>query len=67
MAKTIQETAFAICERVAEAQTLLNDHIEGGKHSAETVVAKLNALLSEAGLLRAMWQIGYFPVERRRR
>jgi hypothetical protein len=29
-----------ICERVAEVQALLDDHISGGKHSAADVVVK---------------------------
>jgi hypothetical protein len=58
----IQRHTFDICERVAEAQTLLNDHVGGGMHTAAELVAKINALLSEEGLLRAMWEVGYFPV-----
>jgi hypothetical protein len=38
---------WAICERVAEVQALLDDHIAGGKHSA---------------LLRAMFDVGYLPL-----
>ena len=38
---------WAICERVAEVQALLDDHIAGGKHSAADVVAKAQAVLSE--------------------
>jgi len=37
------------------------DHIECGKHSAADVVAKAQAALSEAELLRAMFNVGYFP------
>jgi hypothetical protein len=55
-----REKVFAICERVAEAQTLLNDRVEG--NTAEAVVAKLSALLKEEGLQRAMWEVGYFPI-----
>jgi hypothetical protein len=51
----------AICERVAEVQALLHDHIECGKHSAADVVAKVQAVLSEPELLRAMFDVGYFP------
>ena len=52
---------WAICERVAEVQALLDDHIAGGKHSAADVVAKAQAVLSEPELLRAMFNVGYFP------
>jgi hypothetical protein len=46
---------------VAEVQALLHDHIECGKHSAADVVAKAQAVLSESALLRAMFDVGYFP------
>jgi len=52
---------WEICERVAEVQALLDDHIAGGKHSAADVVAKAQAVLSEPELLRAMFDVGYFP------
>ena len=55
------EAALAICERVAEVQALLEDHIARGKHSAADVVAKAQAILSESALLRAMFDVGYFP------
>ena len=43
---------------MAEVQALLHDHIECGKHSAADVVAKAQAVLSEAELLRAMFDVG---------
>ena len=52
---------WAICERVAEVQALLHDHVECGKHSVADVVAKAQSVLSEAELLRAMFDVGYFP------
>ena len=60
-ANAAPEAALAICERVAEVQALLDDHIAGGKHSAADVVAKAQAVLSEPALLRAMFDVGYFP------
>jgi hypothetical protein len=57
----MSEAVFAIWERVAEVQALLDDHIAGGKHSAADVVAKAQAVLSEPELLRAMFDVGYFP------
>jgi hypothetical protein len=57
----VTEPVFAICERVAEVQALLNDHFECGKHTAADVVAKAQAVLSESALLRAMFDVGYFP------
>jgi hypothetical protein len=52
---------WKICEHVAEVQALLDDHLAGGKHSAADVVAKAQAVLSEAQLLRAMFVVSYFP------
>jgi hypothetical protein len=52
---------MAICEHVAEVQALLDDHIAGGKHSAAEALAKAQAVLSEAELLRAIFDVGYFP------
>jgi 2-keto-4-pentenoate hydratase len=52
---------WEICEHVAEVQALLDDHLAGGKHSAADVVAKAQAVLSAAELLRAMFVVGYFP------
>ena len=57
----VDNPVWAICERVAEVQALLHDHIECGKHSAADVVAKAQAVLSESELLRAMFDVGYFP------
>ena len=52
---------WEICERMAEVQALLDDHIAGGKHSAADIIAKAQAVLSESELLRAMFDVGYFP------
>jgi hypothetical protein len=57
----IKANAWAICERVTEAQALLHDHIDGGRSTANEVVRKLAAIMAEEGLLRAMWEVGYFP------
>jgi hypothetical protein len=52
---------WEICERMAEVQALLHDHTECGKHTAADVVVKAQAVLSESALLRAMFDVGYFP------
>ena len=57
----VSNPVWEICERVAEVQALLDDHLAGGKHSAADVVAKAQAVLSESELLRAMFDVGYFP------
>ena len=50
---------FAAALRVAEVQALLDDHAAGG--TATDVVGKAHSVLSEAELLRAMFDVGYFP------
>jgi hypothetical protein len=57
----IQASAWAICERVAEAQALLHDHAEGDQFTVDELVRKLAAIMAEEGLLRATWEVGYFP------
>jgi hypothetical protein len=57
----IDNPLWEICERVAEVQSLVDDHIAGGKHSAADVVSKAKAVLSEPELFRAMFDVGYFP------
>jgi hypothetical protein len=44
-----------------QVQALLHDHAKCGNHTAADVVAKAQAVLSEPELLRAMFDIGYFP------
>jgi hypothetical protein len=39
---------WEICEHVAEVQVPLDDHLGGGKHSALDVVARAQAVLTEA-------------------
>jgi hypothetical protein len=36
-------------------------NVECGKHSAADVIAKAQAVMSKAELLRAMFDVGYFP------
>jgi hypothetical protein len=57
----MQNAAFEICERVAEAQSLIHDHVECGRHSAEQLVLRLRVLFEERALLQAMYDVGYFP------
>ena len=52
----VDNPVWAICERVAEVQALLHDHIECDKDSAADVVVKAQAIL-----LRAMFNVGWFP------
>jgi hypothetical protein len=57
----VHNPMWAICERVAEVQALLEDHLAGGTDSAADVVAKAQAVLNEPALMRAMFDAGYFP------
>jgi hypothetical protein len=56
----IDNPVWEICEGVAEVHALLDDH-----NSAAEVVATAQAVLSEAELLRAKFDVGYFPPNRR--
>jgi hypothetical protein len=57
----IRKCAHDICDRIAEAQAILHDHSGCGRYTPAEVVAKLDALFNEEGLLRAMHTAGYFP------
>jgi hypothetical protein len=57
----VDNPLWEICERMAEVQALLDDRLAGRKHSAAEVVAKAQAVMSEPELLRAMFDVGYFP------
>jgi hypothetical protein len=52
---------WEICERMAELRALPHDHAECGTRTAADVVAKAQAVLFEPELLRAMFDVGYFP------
>ena len=58
---TTHNPMWAICERIAEVQALLDDHVSGGKYTAADVIAKAQAILSEPALQRAMFDVGYSP------
>jgi hypothetical protein len=55
------EQTHAICDRVAEAQMLLDEHRYQPKTSDAELIHKLRALFDEEGLRRAMHAVGYFP------
>ena len=58
-AGAMNDNVLTICERVAEVQALLHDHIECGKHTAADVVARAQAVLSQPEMLRAMFDLGH--------
>lgn len=56
---------FEICERVAEAQALLEDHASNQITDPGLLAIKLRTLLSEDELLHAMHAVGYLPASTR--
>ena len=57
----MKNPAHQICDRVAEAQALLDDHRFTRRYSDAELIRKLYALFSEQGLMRRMYEVGYFP------
>jgi hypothetical protein len=50
---------WAICERLAEIQAILEDHLEAGKYRTDEVPWLINEILSEDGLREDMRLVGY--------
>jgi hypothetical protein len=59
----VDNPIWEICERVAEVQALLDDHIAGGRHTAADVVAKAQAVLSESTATAGNVRCRLFPAE----
>ncbi len=57
------EPAHVIAEAVAEVQTALFDHYQRGKGTSAQVLAKINVIMSERTLIRAMYDAGYIPAQ----
>ncbi len=55
----MKNAVWAICERLAEIQAILEDHLETGIYSREEVPRLINEILSEEGLREAMDAVGY--------
>jgi hypothetical protein len=55
------EPAHVIAEAVAEVQATLFDHYQRGKGTSAQVLAKINVIMSERTLIRAMYDAGYIP------
>jgi hypothetical protein len=55
----MKEAVWAICERLAEIQALLEDHLETGIYKREEVPRLINEILSEEGLREALDAVGY--------
>ena len=52
--------ALVICDVMAEIQALVEDHRATGKLSPTQLVTKIETLVSQRTLLRAMYTVGYF-------
>jgi tRNA isopentenyl-2-thiomethyl-A-37 hydroxylase MiaE len=46
---------------MSEAQAILHDHLECGRHTCVEALTLLNRVLSEKTLIHAMYDVGYFP------
>jgi hypothetical protein len=55
----MKDAAWEVCERVAEVQAILQEHIETGKYQTDEVAWLISEILSEEGLREAMDSIGY--------
>lgn len=50
----------AICDRMAQILQIFEDYRSQVHQSPEEILAKIEGLVSERPLVRAMWQVGYF-------
>jgi len=58
---TMTKELDVMCGCVTEAQAILRDHLECGLHSPAETLVRLQRVLSDEGLLRALYTAGYFP------
>lgn len=56
-----RERVFAICEQVAELQAILHDTVKDTRLSREETSARIEAIMSDDAVLRAMFDVGYLP------
>jgi len=55
------DSAHVIAAAVAEIQAALYDHYRCGNHTSAEVLAKINRLIYDPTLIRAMYDLGYIP------
>jgi hypothetical protein len=55
----MKDAVWAICERIAEVQALVDEHLEVGKYQTSEVPWLIREILSEEGLREAMLAVGY--------
>jgi hypothetical protein len=55
------DPAHVIAEAAAEVQAALYDHYRCGKRTSAEVLAKINVVMHEPTLIRAMYDLGYIP------
>jgi hypothetical protein len=63
MWKMSLDPAHAIAEAISEAQAMLHDHLESGVGAPADVLARVNKVLSDRRLMRALSHAGVFPRE----
>jgi hypothetical protein len=59
----MKDAVWVICERIAEVQAILEDHLEVGKYRKNEVPFLINEILSEDGLREAMNEVGYLDTD----
>jgi hypothetical protein len=53
------DAVWAICERIAEVKTLVEEHLESGTYQKSEIPFLINEILSEDGLQEALLAVGY--------
>ncbi len=57
------DPTHVLAEAIAQAQGILHDHLQSGMGAPADVLAKVNGILSERSLIRALYDAGFFPRE----
>jgi len=56
----MDEFTGTLCQSLSECQAVLQD-LDGGTISSEEALRRIKVELSRQALLRATWEVGYFP------
>ena len=57
------DPTHVVAEAIAEAQAILHDHLESNVGDPADVLTKVNRVLSNRTLVRALYDVGFFPRE----
>jgi hypothetical protein len=55
------DPANVIANAVAEVQVALYDHFRRGKYDSAELLLKINMMMYDPALIRAMYDLGYIP------